>query len=211
MTRRRYRCDFALATLLLYLAILSPSCESEHSGSRDEAPRSKKEEYLETMAAKEVAAIERGWVHVKGSGYFYEKPENWIETQNLEEGEYVVLTSPKNDIKIRLISRYIESIPEGVDNLDDWARLQYSSMGMPEAVKQTREVEVEVGEAVDAWISLEGLQLRVRYLADIFKDSEKQRLWLLYVMTQDESLLNSTETQRLLDSFRIEDFRWLND
>src|SRR5436190_3767934 len=127
---------------LLVLAALSASCKREEAGNSVQEINPQAKAYLQKVAQKEEANLKKGWVHVKGDGYSYEKPDGWTESSDLQKGVYFTLDSPQQGLTIKLVSRYIESIPEGVHDLRDWAQLQYASLGMPEALKETREVKV---------------------------------------------------------------------
>lgn len=210
MNPSHYRRTFSFATTLAALAILSSSCKQESTETREERLNPRAKAYLDNMAAKEESNIEKGWDHVEGSGYYYEKPEGWTESKDIKKGVYSLLTSPKNDLKIHLISRYIESIPEGVHDLTDWAELQYSSMGMPEALEEMCEIEVANGEALQARVTIRDTHLLVRYFVDMFQNPKNQRMWLLLVEAKDESRIESPEIQHFLDTFRVENFRWID-
>ena len=202
------RSHYLFTCVLVVLTVLSSSCKQEKSEAKDEGWNPQAKSYLDGMAAKEASNIEKGWAHVEGDGYHYDKPEGWTESKDMEKGVYFLLTSPDGDLKIRLTSRYIESIPEGVHDLRDWARLQYSSMGMPEALEETREIQVADGDALEALVTIRDSHLRVRYFLDMFQHPENQRMWLLLVESQEKSRLDSPDVQRFLDAFRIENFRW---
>jgi hypothetical protein len=195
---------------LVALAGLSSSCEREEAESRNEGLNPQAKAYLDKMAAKEKSNLEKGWEHVEGDGYYYDKPKGWTESKDMQMGGYFMLTSPGGDLTIRLASRYIESIPEGVHDLSDWAGLQYSSMGMPEALEETREVEVADGDALEAWVKFRDSRLRVRYFLDMFQNPKNQRMWLLLVQAEDKSRLESPQVQHFLDTFRVENFRWFD-
>jgi hypothetical protein len=205
MSRSRYLFTY----VLVVIAVLS-SCKQEKSEAKDEGWNPQAKSYLDDMGAKEASNIEKGWAHVEGDGYHYDKPEGWTEAKDMEKGVYFLLTSSDGGLKIRLTSRYVESIPEGVEDLRDLAQLQYSSMGMPEALEETREIEVADGDALEALISIRDSHLRVRYFSDMFQHPENQRMWLLLVESQEKSRLDSHEVQKFLETFRVEKFQWVN-
>jgi len=203
------RSHYLFTNVLAVFAVLSSSCKQENAEAKGESRNPQAKSYLDDMAAKEASNIEKGWVHVEGDGYHYDKPEGWPESKDIEKGIYFLFTSPDGDLKIWLTSRYVESIPDGVHDLGDWARFQYSSMGLPEALKETRTIEVADGDALEAMVAIRDSYLRVRYFSDIFQHPKNQRMWLLLVESRAKSRLDSPEVQRFLDSLRVENFRWL--
>ncbi|HEX2749299.1 MAG TPA: hypothetical protein VHM91_14925 [Verrucomicrobiales bacterium] len=194
---------------LLMLAALSASCKREESGKSGGEINPQAKAYLEKMARKEEASVRKGWVHVEGKGFHYKKPEGWAESSDLKKGVYFLLTAPQGYLTIRLTSRYIESIPEGVRNLRDWAKFQYVSAGMPEAITESHEVKVTNGDALEARVTINEFHLRSRYFMDIFRNPEKRRSWLLVVQTNDQSRLESSEVEDFLKDFQVQDFHWL--
>lgn len=204
------RSHLHFAFVMAVLAALISSCKQEKAEAKQEGWNPQAKSYLDDMAAKEESNIEKGWAHVEGDGYHYDTPEGWAKSKDMEKGIYFLLTSPDGDLQIRLTSRYIESIPEGVHDLRDWARLQYSSMGMPEALEETRDIEVTDGDALEALVTIRGSHLRIRYFLDMFEHPENQRMWLLIVASLEKSRLDSPEVQKFLDTFLVENFRWLN-
>ena len=195
---------------LVVFAAFSSSCKKEKTDAEVEDWNPQAKSYLADMAAKEESNIEKVWAHVEADGYHYDKPEGWAESKDMEKGIYFHLTSPNGDLQIRLTSRYIESIPEGVHDLHDWARLQYSSMGMPEALEETRKIEVTDGDALEAMVMIRNSHLRIRYFLDMFKHPENQRMWLLIVASPEKARLDVPEVQKFLDTFHVENFQWLN-
>jgi hypothetical protein len=204
-------CSYSRVAALIILAALSSSCERQNTAKQKKVPNPQAKAYLDDIAAKEASNIRKGWVHIEGAGYHYDVPAGWTESKDMEKGVYFRLTPPEKNLTIRLTSRYIESIPEGVRDLNDWVELQYSSMGMPEAVEETRKIEVADGDALEAWIKIGDNRLRVRYFLDIFQNPGNQRLWLLLVEAKSKSRLESPEVQKVLDTFRVQDFRWHPD
>lgn len=192
------------------LAVLLSSCKQEKAEAKEEGWNPQAKSYLDDMAAKEESNIEKGWAHVEGDGYHYDKPEGWAESKDMEQGVYFLLTSPDGDLRIRLTSRYTESIPKGVQELSDLVRLQYSLMGMPEALEEIREIDAPIGDALEAFITIHDTHLRVRYFSNAFHQLENQRMWLLLVESSERPRLDSPEVRKFLDTFRVEDFRWLN-
>lgn len=203
-------CSYFLWSILGVLTIIFSSCNRKKHEENyiDWNPQAKS--YLSEAAKKEASNIEKGWVHVEGIGYHYVKPEGWTEFKNIKKGVYFSLTSPDGQLNIELTSRYIESIPEGVQNLTDWVRLQYSLMGMKEALERTSLIEVKAGDALEAMILMHGTYLRMRYFVNIFQEPKNQRSWLLIVSSKDKSRLDSLEVNRFLDTFRVDNFNWLN-
>ena len=192
------------------LAVLLSSCKQEKAEAKEEGWNPQAKSYLDDMAAKEESNIEKGWAHVEGDGYHYDKPEGWAESKDMEQGVYFLLTSPDGDLRIRLTSRYTESIPKGAQELSDLVRLQYSLMGMPEALEEIREIDAPIGDALEAFITIHDTHLRVRYFSNAFHQLENQRMWLLLVESSERPRLDSPEVRKFLDTFRVEDFRWLN-
>lgn len=204
------RMHYLFISFMVPFAILLSSCKQEKNQANEEGADAQLKSYLAEMAAKESANLKKGWAHVEGDGYHYDTPEGWAESKDIEKGVYFLLTSPDRDLKIKLTSRYTESIPEGVQDLSDLVRLQYSLMGMPEALKETREIDAPVGDALEAFITIQDTHVRVRYFSNAFHQPENHRMWLLYVMSKDRSRLDSPEVRRFLDTFRVDNFRWLN-
>ena len=205
MSRSHYLFTYVLAVLMVF----SSSCKRDKVEAKEEGWNPQAKSYLDDVAGKEKSNIEKGWVHVEGDGYHYSKPEGWAESKDIGKGVYFLLSSPDGYLQIQLTSRYTESIPQGVHNLRDWTRLQYSSMGMPEALEETREIEVAAGVALEARVTIRDSHLRIRYFSDIFKHPENQRMWLLVVASPEKSRLDSSEVQEFLDTFRVENFKWL--
>lgn len=184
------------------------SCKRQSSKQELESDKSKAEIYLENMEAKEAANIRKGWRHVEGEGYTYSKPDGWTEHRDIEKGVYFELQSPDREVSITLVSRYIESIPNGVENLEDWARLQYKMLGMPEAIQFTKKVDVNEGRALDARILIQNEHLMVRYYMNIFDEPTHQRSWLLMAVAKNEDQLKSQEVKRFFDSIKIDNYKW---
>ena len=204
------RSHFLFAHAMAVLAVLLSSCKQEKAEAKEEGWNPQAKSYLDDMAAKEESNIEKGWAHVEGDGYHYDKPEGWAESKDMEQGVYFLLTSPDGDLRIRLTSRYTESIPKGAQELSDLVRLQYSLMGMPEALEEIREIDAPIGDALEAFITIHDTHLRVRYFSNAFHQLENQRMWLLLVESSERPRLDSPEVRKFLDTFRVEDFRWLN-
>jgi len=196
---------------MVVLAVLFVSCKRQDANVRNVELNPQARAYLDSLAAKEKANIEKGWVHIEGTGYHYEKPQAWTESRDMDKGIYFLLTSPGGDVTIQLISRYIQEIPEGVRNLTDLVQLQYSLMGMPEALGAIRNIEVAGGEALEAWIRIGDRHLRARYFMNVFQNPEDQRLWLLLVESGEKSRLDAPDVQKFLDTFRVGSFRWLGE
>jgi hypothetical protein len=204
------RCHFLSPHAIAVLVIFLSSCKQEKAEAKKEGLNPQLKSYLDDLAAKEKSNIEKGWAHVEGEGYHYDRPEGWTESKDIKKGVYFLLTSPDGDLKIRLTSRYTESIPEGVRDLNDLVRLQYSLMGISEALEETREIDVPVGDALEAFITIHDTHVRVRYFSNAFNQPENHRMWLLYVMSNERSRLDSPEVRSFLDTFRVDNFRWLN-
>ncbi len=196
-------------TIALVCSMSLLSCEKSERKDSAEHLNPQARAYLDRMDKKEAANREKGWKHVEGSGYHYKRPTGWVESKDIDKGDYFIITSPENDTLIKLTSRYIESIPENVSNLTDWAKFQYSEMGMPEALLATTVLDVTHGEALEARVNIGHQYMRARYFTDIFTNPQSQRFWILMVIADRQAETETPEVQAFLDTFRIENFNWI--
>ena len=164
--------------------------------------------FLEEMIKKENSCKKKGWKIIEGYGYHYDKPKGWTESKDMKKATYFLLTSPNGKIKIRLTSRYIESIPDGVHNLHGWIKLQYALLGIPEALEETHKIKVTTGDALEAIATIYNIYTRSLYFVDIFQHPDNRRMWLLIIETQNKSQLYSADVQNFLNTFLVENFQW---
>ena len=196
-----------LYILFVLTAILTfASCKDRTSNHRSDS--NKLDVYLEKFDTQEKINEEKGWKHIKSDNFEYELPGGWTENTELEEGSYFNLLSSDTKTSILLSSRYIDSILDGVDDMDSWIRLQYKEIGIHGALQKVVPIELTDGKAAEAWVKMNGVFLRSRSYSQIFSDESKRRLWVLIVISESRDQLFSPTVETFISNFKVKSFTW---